>query len=332
VDRDMAKNCHVFQKAKAIYNRFTKSIKLNNNGFTLIEAIITIVIVGMIVTPISMVFLGSLQDAIDAKEQLKANQMAQLFVENLRIRSYEDIEDLFLVNPVITLDSTSNSQDTYNAGFPAIPEGLKVQLSIDRTIYEADADYQVSKPALEDEISDEDGDLIIYIDYNLVGLPIISFYTPDSLENDFKTINIANGENNEYDITFEGTTIKLDEKAPTPQSLDLGILTLTDTNPDNIIIHANVLKEKVKNAFHQDATFTFNITQLNNTTFSAFILRDSEDYVMPIITTQDGLVIANYNIMERNSAEYYISKIEIQVIDEVTNEVLSTMSATKIYD
>ncbi|MDA3845230.1 MAG: prepilin-type N-terminal cleavage/methylation domain-containing protein [Vallitaleaceae bacterium] len=78
-------NCHVFKKIKTVYNRMISFIKVNNSGFTLVEAIITIVIVGIIVTPISMVFLGSLQDAIEAKEQLKANQMAQLFVVNIRI-------------------------------------------------------------------------------------------------------------------------------------------------------------------------------------------------------------------------------------------------------
>ncbi|MDA3845231.1 MAG: hypothetical protein PF505_01640 [Vallitaleaceae bacterium] len=217
-------------------------------------------------------------------------------------------------------------------GLPAIPEGLKVQLSIDRTIYESESDYAVSKPAIADEIADTDGDVIIYLDYNLVGKPTLSFYEHDSLENDFKHLDIDDGVDYSYNIELDGTSIKIMDIS-SGDLINLLPITLDDTNPDNIIIHANVLKEDVKEtASNKDATLTFQITQLNNTTFSAFILRESEDYVYPIIETDYGLVIANYNIMERNSAEYYISKIEIQVIKENTNEVLTTMSATKIYD
>ena len=54
--------------------------KINNErGFTLVEAIATIAIFGIVVTPIALVFQNALQSSIETREQLKANQLVQQY-------------------------------------------------------------------------------------------------------------------------------------------------------------------------------------------------------------------------------------------------------------
>ncbi|PKM50791.1 MAG: hypothetical protein CVV02_09865 [Firmicutes bacterium HGW-Firmicutes-7] len=103
------------------------------NGFTLIEAIITVAIVGIIVVPISFVFTGSLRHASEAKELLKVTQLAQLYVENIKAKSEVELMDFFIAAPTDTYgERTLDSDDVNISGFPPIPKGYSAKLMFDK--------------------------------------------------------------------------------------------------------------------------------------------------------------------------------------------------------
>lgn len=327
---------------KIIKNLIFK-LKFNNNGFTLIEAIITVAIVGIIVAPISMVFIGSMNDTLVAKQQLKANQMAQLYVENLKSRTYEDMILLFpSESSVITLTETTIEDNHYLTGFPKIPDNYRVELSVDRSIYENISDYSVSKPA--NEISKTDADIFVSIEYSPSNLPIMYFYHFSDLENSFHSQLIDTGEGEvtyEYDFVFEHDLsqdhLSIDQVFPVVAETridDIFIdpdpehkIDLNTSNHDVIVISVLVEKEDAPNA-----NIIFNMHEMANTTCSAFIIRDDKDFLEPLIENQNGLVETNYNLMLANPADYFMSKIVVDVYNDSTNELLATISASVLYD
>ncbi len=65
-----------------------------DGGFTLVEAIATVAIVGIVVTPIAMVFQGALLSSLETRTQLKANQLGQQYIETIETMEYEELKRL----------------------------------------------------------------------------------------------------------------------------------------------------------------------------------------------------------------------------------------------
>lgn len=109
----------------------------NNKGFSLLEAIITIAIVGIVFLPIAMIFNNSTKSSIDTKEQLIANELAQQYMENLKVRSYSSFLNFFGGGTSITLDSSNSAIDN----LPVLPEGYEVVISYNSGTYDS---YELS--------------------------------------------------------------------------------------------------------------------------------------------------------------------------------------------
>ncbi len=117
----------------------------DQNGFTLIEAIATIAIVGIVVTPIAMVFQGSLTSSIEAREQMKANQMGQQYVELLKAMDYIELKRLVDdYDGVISEDTITNG--LFDLPLPLNNYDVSVDLHYDsvRDDSSLDADYNVA--------------------------------------------------------------------------------------------------------------------------------------------------------------------------------------------
>ena len=66
----------------------------NAKGFTLVEAIATIAIFGIVVTPIAMVFQYALTSSIETRTNLKANQITQQYVEAIEVMEFDVLKSL----------------------------------------------------------------------------------------------------------------------------------------------------------------------------------------------------------------------------------------------
>ncbi len=64
------------------------------SGFTLVEAIVSVAILGMVVTPIALIFQGALVSSIDTRVKFQSNQLAQQYVESVKGMTYETLQEL----------------------------------------------------------------------------------------------------------------------------------------------------------------------------------------------------------------------------------------------
>lgn len=114
--------------------QFIRSFIKNQQGFSLIEAILTVAIVGIAVIPISVVFTQTMGTTVRTRKQLDANELAQEYVEEVRGKSFDDFYDMFPIpsSTSIELDSTMTAEFV-NAGLNKIPDGYKLKVSYDTT-------------------------------------------------------------------------------------------------------------------------------------------------------------------------------------------------------
>jgi len=88
--------------------------------------------------------------------------MAQLYVENLKVRTFDEIEDLFIAGDTLTLTDDKIADNEYLKGLLAIHNNYIVELTIDRTIFETIPEFEVLKPDSDDEIAPYHADIYRY--------------------------------------------------------------------------------------------------------------------------------------------------------------------------
>lgn len=104
----------------------------NQRGFTLVEAIVTVAIVGMLVVPISTLFKGSLDRVIETKIKLETTQLAQLYLENIKMKTSIELMDFFTVKTGRILSQNITSVTDFSYGFPKLPDGYTAEIIVDK--------------------------------------------------------------------------------------------------------------------------------------------------------------------------------------------------------
>lgn len=106
----------------------------SNNGFSLVEALVTIAIVGAAMIPISMVFTQTIGTTVETRKQLVANGLGQEYLEALKSKEFSDYDSIFGANSTIEIDN-SFTDVTYDLmGLTPLPEGYKAILSYDTAV------------------------------------------------------------------------------------------------------------------------------------------------------------------------------------------------------
>lgn len=297
-----------------------KRLKLID-GFTFIEALITIVIVGIVIIPITTIFANVIKDNIEAKERLRITQLAQLYMENIKAKSEVDFmtffqEDSESLEP--EGQRTIEENEGYYIGFPNIPKGYKVRLSYDKGV-----DFLGFENSIDPDEPILNYDASITFDYNIgKNLKVNNnvdevLYLADTTIQD-RIINIIY---NEFDVQIlDGNMNSFYVQNGT--HLDI----LNDYN--NIRIELKDTKDYTP--FFNTRIYVQNYTikpvnlyifEADNHTVNLSINDGNANY--------GGETKIFYNMVNNNPSSHKVYKIIVEILDE-NNQVLTKLEGTKI--
>jgi len=189
----------------------------SDKGFTLIEAVASIVIVGLVVIPIGTIFSGVLANTMETKEKFQATQIAQQYIEAVKSMSFEEVEKINS-KPI-----TNENAKEYE--MPELPKGYSVEVTYEDGTTET---FNKSPFSWDEDKMPKAGtvnaDVIIYISkiIDVEGKEDNGFYCADT---DIETIKGSTGGTN-----YIGGN-KDDEKK---RDINLLIKTYVDKKDDSI--------------------------------------------------------------------------------------------------
>ncbi|WP_432665233.1 type II secretion system protein [Wukongibacter baidiensis] len=145
-----------------------------NKGITLIEIIVSIAILGIIVTPLGSLFVSSVRNNSFAKEKMIANQVAQSYMEKFMADTISYIDPD--TNTGYVSDTDSNSGMTVEVAINEFNEEDSYENSTGQSI-----EYNYSANA--SEIDDTNNTLIIESDGTVkLSSKLLSLISSDSIE------------------------------------------------------------------------------------------------------------------------------------------------------
>lgn len=326
---------HNSPKRNPILKGVIRQFISDNRGFSLIEAIITVVVVGIITVPLTMTFIHSLQDTVTAKEQLKATQLAQLCIENIKAKSHQDLMSFFDNDPMadgIDEEREITANQGYKGGFPDIPNGYKVKISYDTSVFTEDK-YLIhggSSSALSYDAT--------FTFTKNDSLTDKTFTVGDSSETDRFTQKVGTTDRIIY-ITYEydSDDILIQDDSDGDKSLET--FRATDLNPMdfeqnsyNILINCSDTTVRGPSDDYATKIYVVNETV---TPVNLFIYQNPLTTVKLSINDadgkQEGEVHTYYNMQEYVDETHKIYVVRVEVLND-KDEVLSTIETTKVIE
>lgn len=134
--------------------------KINKSGLTLVEVIISLAILGIIIIPLSSLFLNSVKNNVRSEDQLKANQLAQ-----------EKMEEIMHKNVLSNASDTETEDDftiAYSIEDMAGYGGVANTTGTLVTDYDAEVSLKDLPDTIDIDLSDEDAFIYIIIENNTI--------------------------------------------------------------------------------------------------------------------------------------------------------------------
>jgi len=302
----------------------------NDTGFTLIEAIVTVAIVGAVITPIAMIFQGALETSLLTKNQLKANQLAQQYVEAVEVMDYIDLKELVDAGGIINAASIA----TY--GLPDLINGMNVSVDLHYGAYRSDGitedtEYNDGSDGFDtDEFempilsgTSIDYDVYLYLDSSANDK--IEIYSRDKPEGGaLGTEQIMGGliQNRDINITYEYDTgspgyTKLTVKQPgsVPYPASYNAITISR----DVVIYCDDILTIPAN---QQKTYV-NVTNTTSERVNVYVFETLLDTIKPIITIVNGEVgtIRGEAEVDTSIITHRIFEVEVTIDDDLGTEL-----------
>lgn len=287
----------------------------SNKGFSLIEAIVTVVIVGIAMVPISMVFTQTINTTVDTRQQLQANGLAQEYIEAIKSKEFSEFDSLFSGGTSRVLTSAT---DFAALGLEVLPKNFKATIS-----YATDVD--LAAYALPAGKTPVDVDTIINIEGGYD--PIVDVRNGDSsgsinyptaaIASTNRTILIrARRDTNFLEVLYyDGGILK---GSGYSTSLSEDAVRIVMGNSGSTVTYVNQLSTIIQ----VDSNLP---RELN-----VYIYETGANTVNATTEILSGFISFSRNLTEVTDAERRIVEIQVEIRDTVTDEVLAVLTTTKI--
>ena len=284
----------------------------NNSGFTLIEAIISVVIIGIAIVPISLVFTRTINTTVATRKQLVANEIAEKYMEALKDKRFDEYNNIFHDGTVElegVVDSLIDLDD--------VPDGFKVNVSYDNDSLMVDGfDTQIPNA-----VSPVDG---------IIKIPS------------------ASTQNIEY--WFDGTTeySDLDEDSPAAgKNREIRIvgsrsddsLSVYHYDHNGLMCHKFIINTPLTYALRfeigdsgtfGDINTTINVSSDLHDQISLYFYESDSNPIHAVVNVEKGYVDISRNLYLIDVKEPRITELTIDVTDTLSGELLATMVSSKI--
>lgn len=310
------------------------TIKRKQDGFTLIEVIVTVVVMGIALLPLSAIFNMALSQTSQTEEQLKANQLAQQYIELVKAESGFKLESeaKFKITPDgIVFETIKSDED--KAAIEALQLTAK---GVDGYYAEVEISPLKMQDSEETEEADETQMPHLELTFNENGRHCLTGYKKNGTTYLREERSFGNG----ITPSTIGLTIQYEENKAEPGLTDLEC-SIKDNSEQSLLTYklegidfseSPVIKITNHIAQSTDTLSKANITvNVSNKTLNTLVMElYTSSTSQTVINLQDGMLIKKYNPIKSEKNSYMIYKISTEIFKEENGRSLASLETTKI--
>lgn len=299
-----------------------KKFLKNTHGFTLIEAIISVVILGLAILPISMVFTRTIGQTINTNNQLEANELATKYMEAVKDKSFREFNSVFyggadgyFPNGSIAIEQ---GDDLSIIDLDPVPVGYRIIISYDdASLY--NASYDTPVPA---GVVTADG----IIEISSGSYQKVVYRLGDgSLYNDTSELVPTEGVSRKIDIVGSRADNSITIKHSDAGSNMVHKMILDSLTGTEYALRFDIGKEDT----HTINT-TIEVTSDMTEKIQLYFYEEEDNTVQPIVDVQYGYIGVSRNLYLIENKEPRITQVTVDVIKISSGETLASLSSSKV--
>jgi len=277
-----------------------KNIKLKSQGgFTLIEVIVTVAIIGIVTVPIALIFQSALLSSIETRQQLIATQVSQQYVEKIKLMNMNDFMDL---------DGQIFDESGYDVAVTLLDLSNSNEFGQD----------SFKMPTLS-STSYGDADLIVVLEDSTSSETHVTFIKDDNSKEEDAMGNDASGDRN-LNLDFQRTSPS-DVKIQVEVGAESKSITKALKDQYIVYVHSNDTSSS-----SSSTTITFDNSTGKDV--DIYVFETPADQIKPEVVLNTGNNTVYRNISEPELFEYRIYAFEIDVSKD--GEELSKIVTTRL--
>lgn len=295
----------------------------SNKGFSLVEAVISVVILGIAIVPISVVFSTTVSRTTYTRKQHEANVLAQEYMEALKNKDFNEFAEILTpAQPSKEISNSTLPADMFTMGLQEVPEGYRIVLTYEDTL-ESTVDYDYSLP--------------VAVGYK----PVDAIVTIPSGYDDNVKVTDGDGSSNETiypddpgGASYTDRTIRIEADRLTNEfriSYIDGLVENGDTYTVGISSEG-AIRFDMGNANVGGTLYDTTIQVISDVPqeLKLYVYEEEDNTVQATLDIVSGFVSTSRNLYSVEADQYRIVELKVEVIEELSGEIMASLTSTMI--